>query len=41
MPVEIVFYLSQEEVDKFLAILKAEKLSIFYVKVAVEYGMIN
>ncbi len=41
VPVETVFILSYEECDRFMEILKNEKLNIFFVKVPVEYGILN
>ena len=41
VPVETSLILTGEECDKFLSILKTEKLNIFFVKVPVEFGVIN
>lgn len=41
IPVEVVFILSQNECDHFITMLKEEKLNIFYVKIAVEYGVLD
>jgi PII-like signaling protein len=41
IPVEVVFILSQNECDYFITMLKEEKLNIFYVKIAVEYGVLD
>lgn len=41
VPVEIVFILNNEECNNILGILKKEKLNIFFVKIPVEYGLLN
>jgi len=38
LPVEVVFLLQQEEMDKLMAVIDAEHLSLLYVKSAVECG---
>ena len=40
LPVEVSFVLSTEEAERFLALLRAEKLELFYVKFPVEYGIL-
>ena len=40
-PVEVMFAMSEEEADRFLALLKAEKLSLFYIKSRAEFGRIG
>ena len=41
LPVEVVFVISEEEADRLLALIRAEKLSLFYVRMPVEYGVTN
>lgn len=41
VPVVTVFILSEQEYDHFLKEIEKEKLNIFYVKVPVEYGVLN
>ncbi len=41
VPVEVVFILTQEECDSFLDLLRNEKLNILFVKIPVEFGVIN
>jgi len=41
LPVEVVFVISEEEADRLLALIRAEKLSLFYVRMPVEYGVAN
>lgn len=39
LPVEVSFVVSEAQSEQFLALLKAENLQLFYVKVAAEYGV--
>ncbi|MCB1112994.1 MAG: DUF190 domain-containing protein [Chlamydiales bacterium] len=41
VPVEVIFVLSSEECENFLALLDKEKLNIFYVKFPIEFGVLN
>lgn len=41
VPVETIFILTEEECDNFFILLKNENLSIFFVKVPVEFGILN
>ncbi|CUI16835.1 conserved hypothetical protein [Candidatus Protochlamydia naegleriophila] len=41
IPVETVFILTEEECSNFISILKSEKLNIFFVKIPVEFGVLN
>jgi len=41
IPVETIFILNSEECDKFLIMLKKEKLNVFFVKIPVEYGVLD
>ncbi|WP_068466388.1 DUF190 domain-containing protein [Candidatus Protochlamydia phocaeensis] len=41
VPVEIVFILSKEECDNFLSLLSKEKLNIFFIKIPVDYDVLN
>lgn len=40
LPVEVGFVLSEEETERFLMLLREEKLELFYVKFPVEYGVL-
>ncbi len=40
LPVEIGFVLNNDEAEHFLALLRQEKLELFYVKFPVEYGVL-
>lgn len=39
LPVEVVFVVSDEEADRLLSLIRAEKLSLFYVRMSAEYGL--
>lgn len=39
--VEVVFVASGEQAERFLALIRAEKLSLFYVRMPIEYGALN
>ena len=41
LPVEVEFAVSDEEAQKLLKLIQAEKLTLFYVKQPIEYGVIN
>ena len=41
LPVEVVFVISEEEADRLLALIRAEKLSLFYVRIPIDYGVTN
>jgi PII-like signaling protein len=41
LTVEIDFALSDEEADRFLAFIRAERVSIFYVRTPVEFGVVK
>ena len=40
LPVEVGFVLSEDETERFLTLLREEKLELFYVKFPVEYGVL-
>ncbi|KIO48484.1 DUF190 domain-containing protein [Nitrosospira sp. NpAV] len=40
LPVEVGFIMSEDETEHFLALLRKEKLELFYVKFPVEYGVL-
>lgn len=40
LPVEVSFVLSVEEAERFLALLREEKLGLLYVKFPVEYDIL-
>ena len=41
LPVEVTFAVSDEEAQKLLDLVRAEKLSLFYVKLPIEFGTID
>lgn len=41
VPVEVVFLITDEEAERFLGLLKNEKINFFYAKIPAEYGAIN
>jgi PII-like signaling protein len=41
LPVEVVFVISEDEADRLLALIRAEKLSLFYVRIPIDYGVTN
>lgn len=41
LPVEVVFMLSDEEAEQFLELIRTAGLTLFYVRMAAEYGVIN
>ncbi len=41
LPVEVGFALSDGEADRLLQLLRAEGVSLFYVRVPVEFGVLN
>lgn len=41
LPVEVVFAVSDEQAEQLLALVRAEKLSLFYIRMPIEYGMVN
>ncbi|MBP1773891.1 MAG: hypothetical protein H6P99_3054, partial [Holophagaceae bacterium] len=41
LPVEVTFMMSEEEAEQLLAFIQAEGLSLFYVRMAAECGVIN
>lgn len=41
LPVEVVFVVSDEETERLLALARDEKISLFYVRMPVEYGVMN
>ena len=41
LPVEVKFIVSEEQAEKLLALVKNENLTLFYVKMPVEYGIIG
>lgn len=40
LPMDVGFVLSEDEAEHFLALLRIEKLELFYIKFSVEYGVI-
>lgn len=40
LPVEVGFVLGKDETERFLTLLREEKLELFYVKSPVEYGVL-
>lgn len=41
LPVEVVFAVSDQEAQALIDLIQAEKLTLFYVKLPIEYGVIN
>lgn len=41
LPVEVGFIVSEEEAEKLLEMIRTEGLTLFYVKMPAEYGVIN
>jgi PII-like signaling protein len=41
LPVEVVFFVTETEADRMLDLVRAEAESLFYVRMPVEFGVIN
>lgn len=41
LPVEVVFMVSDDEADRLLEMIKNSDLTLFYVRLPAEYGIIN
>ena len=41
LTVEIDFAVSDEDADRVLDLIRAERISIFYVRMPIEYGVVN
>lgn len=41
LPVEVVFILSDEEAEQFMELIRNEGLTLFYIRLPAEYGVIN
>lgn len=41
LPVEVVFMVSAEEAERLLEMIRNEGLTLFYVRMPAEYGVIN
>ena len=41
LPVEVGFIVSEEEAERLLEMIRSEGLTLFYVKMPAEYGVIN
>ena len=41
LPVEVVFMVSDEEAQQFLELIRNAGLTLFYIRMAAEYGVIN
>jgi len=41
LPVEVVFMVSDEEAERFLELIRNAGLTLFYIRMAAEYGVIN
>lgn len=41
LPVEVGFAVSEEEAQRLLDLIAAEQVSVFYVRMPIEYGVIN
>ena len=41
LPVEVVFVVTDDEAERLLALIRDEKLLLFYVRMPIEYGVVN
>jgi PII-like signaling protein len=41
LPVEVDFAVTDEQADRFLDFLRAERVSIFYVRTPIEFGVVE
>jgi len=41
LPVEVVFFVSDDEAERLMALIRAEKLSLFFVRTSAEYGVVG
>jgi PII-like signaling protein len=41
LPVEVGFAVSDTDADRFLDLIRQERVSVFYIKMPVEYGVLN
>jgi len=41
VPVEAIFILTEDECNNFISMLKSEKLNIFFMKIPIEFGILN
>lgn len=41
VPVEVKFFVSEQEMNRFLDLLKNEKIDLFYIKSEIEYGSLG
>jgi len=41
LPIAVVFIVSEEEADRLLEMVKSSGLTLFYVRMPAEYGVIN
>lgn len=41
LAVEVVFAVGDEQAERLLALIRAEKLSLFYVRMPIEFGVVN
>ena len=41
LPVEVVFMLSDEQAEQFMELIRNEGLTLFYIRLPAEYGVIN
>ena len=39
LPVEVAFFVSEDEAERMMALIRAEKLSLFFVRTPAEYGV--
>ena len=39
LPVEVAFFVSDDEAEQLMALIRAEKLSLFFVRTSAEYGV--
>ena len=41
LPVEVGFAVASDDADRLLALFRAEQVSLFYLRVPIEYGVLN
>ena len=41
LPVEVMFVVTDDEAERLLALIRDEKLLLFYVRMPIEYGVVN
>ena len=41
LPVEVGFAVADDDAERLLALLRAEQVSLFYLRVPIEFGILN